>query len=126
MTIKNYSTGATIGTSTSIDAEKYEAYLAADNTGTGAVKAGDWISSEELAELGIASSAASRRPRLPHWSVSLAAASTTARLDIRDTPSPPKRGLPFARFRRPKRDDRAKARTQSTATHTPIKCHDHD
>ena len=53
MTIKNYQTGAEIGTSTSIDEDEYEAYLAADNTGTGAVKAGDWISSEELAELGI-------------------------------------------------------------------------
>ena len=53
MTIKNYSSGATIGTSTSIDEGKYEAYLAEDNTGTGAVKAGDWISSEELAVLGI-------------------------------------------------------------------------
>jgi len=29
MTIKNYSTGATIGNSTSIDEGKYEAYLAA-------------------------------------------------------------------------------------------------
>ena len=55
MTIKNYSTGATIGNSTSIDEGKYEAYLAEDSTGTGtgAVKAGDWISSEELAALGI-------------------------------------------------------------------------
>lgn len=54
MTIKNYQTGAVIGTSTSIDEDKYEAYVAADNSGTGAVKAGDWINSEELAALGIA------------------------------------------------------------------------
>lgn len=53
MIINNYSTGATIGNSTSIDEGKYEAYLASDNTGTGAVKAGDWISPEELVELGI-------------------------------------------------------------------------
>lgn len=54
MTIKNYQTGEEIGISTSIDEDKYEAYVAADNTGTGAVKAGDWISSEELEQLGIA------------------------------------------------------------------------
>lgn len=53
MTIKNYQTGAEIGTSTSIDEVKYEAYVAADNTGTGAAKASDWISAEGLAELGI-------------------------------------------------------------------------
>ncbi len=53
MNVKNYSTGADIGIATSIDEEKYEAYLAEDNSGTGAVKAGDWISDEELAELGI-------------------------------------------------------------------------
>ena len=53
MNIKNYHTGADIGISTTIDANKYEAYLDTDNTGTGAVKAGDWISSAELAELGI-------------------------------------------------------------------------
>ncbi len=53
MTIKNYQTCAEIGISTSIDEDKYEAYVAADNTGTGAVRAGDWISSAELAELGI-------------------------------------------------------------------------
>lgn len=53
MTILNYQTGATIGTSTSIDEDKYEAYLAEDHTGTGAVKAGEWISDEERAELGI-------------------------------------------------------------------------
>lgn len=54
MTIKNYQTGAEIGNATSIDEGKYESYVAADNTGTGAVKAGDWISFEELEQLGIA------------------------------------------------------------------------
>lgn len=54
MTIRNSTTGATVAHSTSIDEARYEAYLAADNTGTGAVRAGDWISSEELAEMGIA------------------------------------------------------------------------
>ncbi len=53
MTIKNYQTGETIGTSTSIDAVEYEAYLAKDHTGTGAVRAGDWISEEELGSMGI-------------------------------------------------------------------------
>ena len=41
MNVKNYSTGADIGIATSIDEEKYEAYLAEDNSGTGAVKAGN-------------------------------------------------------------------------------------
>lgn len=53
MTIKNYQTGQTIGTSNSIDEDKYEAYLAEDNTGTGAVKAGDWLSDDEIEKFGI-------------------------------------------------------------------------
>ena len=53
MTIKNYQTGETIGTSVSIAEEKYEQALAEDNTGTGAVRAGDWLSEEEIAKFGI-------------------------------------------------------------------------
>ena len=53
MNITNYKTGEYIGTSTSVDVEAYEKTLAADNTGTGAVRAGDWISKEELNRLGI-------------------------------------------------------------------------
>jgi hypothetical protein len=53
MKIKNYRTNDDLGISISIDEDAYEAFLADDNSGTGAVKAGDWISSEELEELGI-------------------------------------------------------------------------
>jgi hypothetical protein len=53
MTISNYSTGAHIGISISIDEDAYNAYLANDNSGTGAVRAGDWLSDEELEEFGI-------------------------------------------------------------------------
>jgi len=53
MKITNYSTGAHLGTS-SINEDEYEAYVAADTTGTGAVKAGDWISDGDLSGLGIA------------------------------------------------------------------------
>lgn len=57
MTINNYATGEFIGNSSSINDEAYEAYLASDNSGTGAVKAGDWLSAEEIAEFGITADA---------------------------------------------------------------------
>jgi len=53
MNIINYNSGKIIGSSTTIHEDKYEAYVANDLTGTGAVKAGDWISDEEIEEFGI-------------------------------------------------------------------------
>lgn len=53
MTIINYKTGETIGTSVSIDAKKYAEQVAEDNTGTGAVRAGEWLSPAEIAKFGI-------------------------------------------------------------------------
>jgi hypothetical protein len=53
MNIKNYQTGRDIGFSSSIDEEKYDEYVDSDTTATGAVRAGDWISREELEILGI-------------------------------------------------------------------------
>ena len=52
MTVNNYQTGTELGTA-EIDEEKYESYAFADNTATGAVKAGEWLSNEELESLGI-------------------------------------------------------------------------
>lgn len=53
MNITNYQTGETIGISTSIDETEYREFLENDGTGTGAVRAGDWISADEIAAFGI-------------------------------------------------------------------------
>ena len=53
MNIINYKPVKIIVLSLSIDGAAYEAYVANDLTGTGAVKAGDWISDEEIEEFGI-------------------------------------------------------------------------
>ncbi len=51
MSINNYQTGEFIGNSISINDEAYEAEL--ETNPTGAVRAGDWLSDEDLAQLGI-------------------------------------------------------------------------
>ena len=52
MTIRNYRTDDKIGEA-DIDEDAYEVFLENDNSGSGAVRAGDWLTDSQLDDLGI-------------------------------------------------------------------------